>query len=245
MKHSSLQILALATDYDDTLAEKGRIAPRTVAALERFKNSGRNLILVTGRQLDDLLEVCPQIGTFDVVVAENGALLYRPVDGETKSLAGPPPVDFLQRLRELDVKPLAAGRSVIATTRPNYDVVRRAILEIRLEMEIIFNRDAVMVLPSGIDKSSGLSVALEQLGVPASHVVGIGDAENDRAFLTICGYHAVVANALPELKEDANWITQASHGHGGTELRNNILAGNFPPPRVLKGQGFSRAEKNQ
>src|SRR2546421_4159638 len=33
--------------------------------------------------------------------------------------------DFLQRLRELDVKPLTAGRSVIATTRPNYDVVRR------------------------------------------------------------------------------------------------------------------------
>ena len=162
MKHSSLQILALATDYDDTLAEKGRIAPQTLAALARFKNSGRQLVLVTGRQLDDLLDVCPQIGIFDLVVAENGALLYRPADGETKSLAGPPPVDFLQRLRELDVKPLAAGRSVIATTRPNYDVVRRTILEMRLEMEIIFNRDAVMVLPSGIDKSSGLSVALEQ-----------------------------------------------------------------------------------
>ena len=46
-----------------------------MVGLERLAGSGRKLLLVTGRKLDDLLKVLPQVELFDQVVAKNGGLL--------------------------------------------------------------------------------------------------------------------------------------------------------------------------
>ena len=73
------------------------LSPRTAggradqAALERLRNSGCLVILVTGRELRRVSTVFPRIGIFDMVVAENGAVVYRPSSREEKPLAGPPP----------------------------------------------------------------------------------------------------------------------------------------------------------
>jgi hypothetical protein len=58
--------LALASDYDGTLASDGRVDDITVAALERVRATGRKLILVSGRILADLKRVLPRIDLFDV-----------------------------------------------------------------------------------------------------------------------------------------------------------------------------------
>ncbi len=71
-----MRFAALATDYDETLADHGRVLPGTEKALERLRTSGRKLLLVTGRDLKDLLQVFPRVDLFHAVVAENGALLY-------------------------------------------------------------------------------------------------------------------------------------------------------------------------
>ena len=73
-----MYFVALATDYDGTLAEDGKVSSSTISALERCAKSGRKLILVTGRELPDLRRVFPELGQFNLVVAENGALLYDP-----------------------------------------------------------------------------------------------------------------------------------------------------------------------
>jgi len=54
-----MYFMALASDYDGTLAEDGRVAPATLEALDLLRQSGRKLILVTGRELPDLQEVFP------------------------------------------------------------------------------------------------------------------------------------------------------------------------------------------
>jgi hypothetical protein len=69
----------LATDYDGTLAHDGVVDDATADSLIAFRLSGRRLLLVTGRELPDLLRVFPRIELFDRVVAENGALLFEPV----------------------------------------------------------------------------------------------------------------------------------------------------------------------
>ena len=46
-----MHYLALASDYDGTLATDGRVDNATIAALERLRDSGRRLLLVTGREL--------------------------------------------------------------------------------------------------------------------------------------------------------------------------------------------------
>jgi hypothetical protein len=75
-----------------------------------------------------------------------------------------------------------------------------------------------MVLPSGINKASGLLAACEELGISPHNVVAIGDAENDHAFLQAAGCGVAVANALPALKANASFVTKASRGGGVAEL---------------------------
>jgi len=93
-----VRFLALATDYDGTLATDGAVDPETLAALRRLAATGRTLILVTGRQLNDLLRVFPDARIFDAVVAENGAVVYRPATGATRQ---PNDTAVVEVIREL------------------------------------------------------------------------------------------------------------------------------------------------
>jgi hypothetical protein len=93
-----------------------------------------------------------------------------------------------------------------------------------LELQVIFNKGAVMVLPAGVNKATGLSSALEKLGISRHNTVGIGDAENDHAFLTTCECGVAVANALPTLKETADLVTEGDHGDGVIEIAEALIA---------------------
>ena len=217
-----MQIIAVATDYDGTLAKDGQVFPETVAALERFRQSGRKLIMVTGRELPDLQSVFDRLDLFDRVVVENGALLYRPETKEATPLGDPPPPGFIDRLRASGI-PLSVGRSIVATVEPHEKVVLDAIREFGLELQIIFNKGAVMVLPAGVNKATGLVAALDELCLSRHNIAGIGDAENDHAFLKICGAGVTVANALPSLKAEADIVTEGARGAGVEELIDRIL----------------------
>jgi hypothetical protein len=100
----------------------------------------------------------------------------------------------------------------------------QVIRELGLELQVIFNKGAVMVLPSGLNKASGLKVALDELGLSPSNTVGVGDAENDHAFLDQCECSVAVANALPLLKERVDFVTNGARGAGVTELIDRIIA---------------------
>ena len=218
-----MQILAIASDYDGTIAEDGVTAPSTVAALARFKASGRKLILVTGRPLPDLKEVFGSLALFDVVVAENGGLLYYPDTGHVRPLAAQPSELFVARLRERGVDDIAVGQTIVATHVGHHETIRNTIAEMALDIEIILNTDALMVLPQGINKASGLEAALSALSLPAASVAAIGDAENDVVFLRHCGYAVAVANALPEVKAVASTVTTGSRGAGVEEFISRVL----------------------
>lgn len=219
-----MHYFALATDYDGTLATDGHVNEDTLEALKRLQNSGRKLILVTGRELGDLLRVFPQVDLFDYVVAENGALLYSPATREEKLLGTQPPEEFVKLLQERNVDPLSVGRVIVATWHPNENTVLQAIRDLGLELQVIFNKGAVMVLPSGINKASGLSAALNEMNLSPHNVVGVGDAENDHAMLNFCEFSVAVANALPIVKERVDFVTNNSRGAGVIELIDKMIA---------------------
>src|SRR5262249_2000296 len=155
--------VTLATDYDGTLAHNGRVEPATIEALKALRASGRKLILVTGRELPDLNRVFSQLALFDLVVAENGALLFDPREQVETPLADQPAPAFAHRLRELGVSPLSVGRTIVATSEPNETVVLNTIRELAPELHVIFNKGAVMVLPGYVTKAWGLKQALKPL----------------------------------------------------------------------------------
>lgn len=215
---------ALVTDYDGTLAHDGKVDKATIEALERLKESGRRALLVTGRELPDLKETFPRLDLFDYVVVENGALLYHPATQEERPLAEPPPAAFIERLKADGVAPFSAGRVIVATWEPHETAVLKAIRDLGLELQVIFNKGAVMILPSGVTKATGLAEALRLLQLSPRNAVAVGDAENDHHMLSFCECGVAVANALASLKEQADWVTSADRGAGVVQLIDKMLA---------------------
>ncbi len=220
----------LATDYDGTLAAHGVVADPTWAAIERLKGSGRKVVLVTGRELEDLAEVCPRLDLFDRAVLENGALLYRPGDRHLRALAARPPDAFIVALQARGVAPISVGRAIVAAWEPHLGAIEAAIRDLGLDLRVIPNKRALMILPPGVDKASGLREALGELGLQPRDAVGVGDAENDEPLLGACGLAVAVANAQDGLKGRADLVTRGERGEGVVELIGRMLDGTLPPP---------------
>lgn len=214
----------LACDYDGTLAYNGMVMRPTALALDQFRAAGGTLVMVTGRELPDLQSVCAILDQFEWIVAENGALLYRPADGSSELLCSGASAELARKLAQAGAQPLSVGRAIIATREPYETVAFNLIRELGLELQIIFNKGAVMILPSGISKASGLTAALGRLNIPSANVVAVGDAENDQALLAMCGLGVAVSNAVTTLREQADVVTKGARGDGVVELITALMA---------------------
>ena len=219
-----MQYCALASDYDGTLAHDGHVSKKTLEAVTRLRESGRKFILVTGRELPELRSVFPDFNVCDCIVAENGALLYWPTEDREQVLGEPFPEKFITEMIHRGIKPFSVGRVIFATWRPHESAVLECIQSLGLEAQIIFNKRAVMVLPSGINKATGLAKALDHMQIPPYCVVGIGDAENDHAFLDSCAIAVAVENALPALKQHCDLVTAGDHGRGVREVIERMIS---------------------
>src|SRR5207248_10204574 len=155
---------------------------------------------------------------------ENGALIYRPERRESRRLAEPPPSGFVEELRRRGVRALAVGQVGGGTGQPNEHVVIDVIREGGLELQVIFNKGSVMVLPSSVNKASGLKAALEEFALSPHNVVGIGDAENDHAFLSVCECGIAVANALDAVKQRADHVTEGRASAGVREVIEALIS---------------------
>ena len=219
-----MRFAAVAVDYDGTLATEGLVQAPTVGALEQLIASGRQCILVTGRMLRELLPLFPQAELCARIVAENGAVLYRPSTREQRLLAPQASTALADALRAKAVMPLDIGDSIIATVRPHEVTVMEAIRDLGLEHQVIFNRESVMILPPGINKASGLKAALEELKLSPHNVVGIGDSENDHALFQASELAVAVNSAVPTLREAADWVTLRPNGAGTAEAMLALVA---------------------
>jgi hydroxymethylpyrimidine pyrophosphatase-like HAD family hydrolase len=216
---------ALACDYDGTLASEDRIGGPVREALRRAREADVRLVLVTGRTFFELTRVCDCLDLFDGVVAENGAVLYFPRDAMIRD-QGPGPPSRL--LGELDRRGIyyQVGRVIVATTRADEAMVREALTAAGVSRDLVYNRAALMLLPPGISKGSGLARLLRSLGLSFQDVLGVGDAENDLALFEACGWSACPGNGMPALRERADWVFPGDDGDGvAAAITGPILKG--------------------
>lgn len=212
----------LTTDYDGTIADNELVSEATLLALVRLKATGRYLVLVTGRELDQLQVVFPQYTVFDLIVAENGALIYHPATLKKILIGERPPSSFIQVLKDKGI-PLSVGEVIVATWEPHQAFVLETIKASGLEYQMIFNKGAIMILPPGVNKATGLHRALKELCLSEHNTVAVGDAENDNAMLQAAECAVAVNNALPQLKTNADWVTTGQRGEGVSELISQII----------------------
>lgn len=217
-----MRFRVLACDYDNTIASHGTVAPSTMAALARLRESGRVLLLVTGRTRDEL-ETVVRLDAFDRIVAENGSLLIDPERDSETLLGEPIPPRFVAELRRRGVNPLSVGKGICATWYPHHATVVESIHDLGLDLQVIFNKGSVMVLPSGVTKASGARAGLQSLGEEPAAMVAVGDAENDLVLLGMAGCGVAVGNALESVKERADLVMDAAAGAGVEELIASLL----------------------
>jgi hydroxymethylpyrimidine pyrophosphatase-like HAD family hydrolase len=212
----------IASDYDGTLTHTGRLDPELERLLGQARAAGFRLVLVTGRQLQDLLKVCPRaLAILDRLVLENGALLVRE-GGQTMELA--PPIDArLAPALEAQGVWVVQGQVLLATLAQYEPQVRAEVERLGLDVRLFRNRASLMIAPAGVSKASGLSHALASLGASFEQTIGIGDAENDRELLEACAVGVAVGDALEELKAIADRVLDEPNGAGVAGLLRELI----------------------
>jgi hydroxymethylpyrimidine pyrophosphatase-like HAD family hydrolase len=218
---------AVAIDYDGTLTSEGAPSESVVAALEETRRDGYRLVLATGRTLAHLLaDFAGAKGLFDGIVAENGGVVWTHLGG-TRLLAGPPEPQLEEALWRRGV-PVRRGQVLVDTFVEHDRAALEEIGRLGLEYHLVRNRNALMILPPGISKGSGLFEVLGDLGVSHHSTVGIGDAENDHSLLSCCEVGVAVGNAIDSLKAQADIVLTQTAGEGvASFLRGPVLRGDI------------------
>lgn len=225
---------AVAVDYDGTLTQGPRPQASVLAAVREVRAAGRMVVLVTGRILSELRADFAEVDDeFDAIVAENGAVLAG--DGDTRDLARPVDAELAAALAHRDVA-LRRGRVLVACDAAGASVALEQVARLGLDCQLVRNRDALMILPAGVTKGTGLVEALGDLGVSPHSAIGVGDAENDHPLLEVCELGVAVANAVDSLKGHADVVCDEPDGAGvAALLRDTVLAdANRIPPKRLQ-----------
>lgn len=216
----------IALDYDGTIALHDRVHPPVLDAVADLRAQRRKVLLCTGRRIEELREVFPDVDRhFDAIVAENGGLIV--MASETIWSAEPIEQELDQALSDAGI-PFERGHVLIATYSSHADEVRSAIEALGLEAQLVYNRGALMVLPPGVSKGSGLLHAFGLLEVSRHSAIGIGDAENDHSLLQTCEIGVATGNAVHGLKVHADLCLEQPNGPGvAAFLRGPVLRGDL------------------
>ncbi len=222
---------AIAVDYDGTLTDADRPEPDLLAAIREQRERGVVVVLVTGRILSELRAVFPEVEEeFDAIVAENGAVLVD-ADG-VQDLASAVDPALARELTHRDIS-VRQGRVLLACDGEYAGAVVEEIVRLGLGCQLVHNRSALMVLPNGVTKGTGLMQALGNLGISRHSTLAVGDAENDHHLLEVCELGVAVGNAVDALKRAADVVLDRPDGAGVTELlRGPLVTGERRvPPR--------------
>ncbi|OBH02413.1 MULTISPECIES: HAD hydrolase family protein [unclassified Mycobacterium] len=223
----------VAVDVDGTIASAGKLSPPAVAAIDRARRDGLTVVLATGRIAAELHAEFPWLADHvDALVLENGAVAV--IDGRTHVLAEPvdPGLDEALAARGI---PCRRGQVLVAIDGEEHtaDVVE-AIGELGMDYQVIRNRSALMVLPAGTTKGTGLAALLERMSLSPHNAVAVGDAENDLSLLGVAEIGAAVADAVSSVRRFADVVLEQPDGAGVAELLTQpYLSGaqRWCPPR--------------
>ncbi|MFF3288548.1 HAD family hydrolase [Streptomyces sp. NPDC003023] len=83
----------------------------------------------------------------------------------------------------------------------------------------------VEILPLGLSKATGLSLAARRLGLRASDTIAFGDMPNDIPMFGWAAHGVAMANAHDELKAVAHEITASNDDDGIAVVLEHLLAG--------------------
>ena len=77
------------------------------------------------------------------------------------------------------------------------------------KLDLFFsNRQYLEIVPCGVSKGSALEAFCAKMGIPIANSVSAGDENNDISMIKSAGIGCAVANARPEVKAAADYVTK-------------------------------------
>ena len=222
----------VAVDLDGTLTSRGEVSAKALDAIDHARSNGLVAVLVTGRIGAELNAEFPQIAEHvDALVLENGAVIV--IEGKARALSASVEDGLVDALTARGV-PHRRGEVLLAIDGMHAATVVEVIGELGLDYQVVWNRAAMMVLPAGITKGTGLGAVLAEMHLSPHNTVAVGDAENDLSLFGMAEIGAAVANAIPSVRQHADLVLDQADGDGIVDLLTGpYLSGaqRWCPPR--------------
>lgn len=211
----------VATDIDGTLTSNGQLSAEVLLAVDQARLGGVLVVLVTGRIGSELTAQFPRlIEHSDALVLENGGVAV--VDGVAHRLAVAVDTTLDVELTSRGI-PFRRGEVLLALDCHYAPTVVELVGQLGLDCQVIRNRGALMVVPTGVTKGTGLQAVLALLNRSPHNVIAIGDAENDVPMLAAAEIGIAVGNAVPSVKAHADEVLEEPDGKGLAHLLNGRL----------------------
>jgi hydroxymethylpyrimidine pyrophosphatase-like HAD family hydrolase len=208
----------LAIDFDGTMKGPGsNVSRRLIERLIRLRKAGTKLVLVTGRCIPELEQLI-DVSLFDAVVAENGTIVL--IDGKKKLLA---PASWAPVRAKL-MKHFERGCEEVVISLDREEEARAARV-VGGMAKIELNKNRIMIMPKGLDKASGLAVAVRRLDARGS-VASIGDGENDLSMFRASDFRVALENSVDSLKMEADYTATLPNGKGVVEAIDFLFPSN-------------------
>lgn len=136
---------------------------------------------------------------------------------------GPRPAVFIQDPAELWAAPL----NKVYIQHPDLDddaLAKAARAAVGNLVDVVMAGPGVVeILPLGLSKATGLSLAARRLGVKAADTIAFGDMPNDIPMFAWAGHGVAMANAHGDLKTVAQEITASNEDDGIAVVLERLL----------------------
>ncbi len=209
----------LVLDIDGTLTRPDTwgIDPRVFDPLRDWEAP---VVLATGKAFPYPIALCHFAGIPELVVAENGGVVYTGDDvhftadpeapwavaeayREAGYSLGWGPEDTVNRWRETEV--------AIESDQPE-EPLRELATEYGLE--VVDTGYALHVKEPGVGKGQGVETLAEEAGIALEDAVAVGDSDNDVSTFEVVGRSFAVSNASAAAKAAADVVLEDAHADG-------------------------------
>lgn len=220
-------IKAVAVDVDGTITDgKRRLCCSSLESIRSAEKNGIPVIIVTGNILPVTKTLSIFIGTSGGLVAENGGVIEsskgRVVLGDINKCKDA--YDFLltkHPVEKVDFSDQRISEVAFYRTIP-VKQVKETLKD--FDVKIYDTNFALHITDPAVNKGTSLVQVAGDMGILPEEILAIGDSENDLEFLNIAGVKVAVANAEPELKSIADYVTEKPYGDGVKEALERFLS---------------------
>jgi 3-deoxy-D-manno-octulosonate 8-phosphate phosphatase (KDO 8-P phosphatase) len=115
------------------------------------------------------------------------------------------------------------GHGLVMLRRAGFDTVMISGRVSRINPRRMKETQFSMLYQKAIDKLSVFEKVLKKFKIGPSEVCAVGDDVIDLPILTRCGFAVAVANATPEVKKAAHYVTEKSGGRGAVREVTDLL----------------------